>query len=158
MRKVIIIFIFITAITCHNFIFASYNGKTARHELCGQVEEIFYERARIWNDFLTGQYTSLSQLEEELKVIVTDPLLGEDMKMFEQMLSTPTSYENISSVSVQNVHTVKSNFEKAILEVLILWRIEGYENSYNEEVRYTVEMKKCGENWLLGDYKVNNKQ
>ena len=158
MRKVIVFFIFIVAVTCHSLIFASYDGKTSGHELCGQVERGFCERARIWNNFLMGQYTSLSELEEELKTTVTDPLLREDMKMFEQMLSIPTSYESISGVSVQNFHTVKSGFEKAVLEVSILWDIEGYENNYNEEVKYTVEMKKCGGNWLLSDYKVNNKQ
>ena len=30
----------------------------------------------------------------------------------------------------------------------------GYENNYNEEIEYIVEMKKIG-NWLLSDYKIN---
>ena len=158
MKKAIIIFTFIIAITCHNFIFASYNAKTSEHELYKQVEWVFCERAKIWNNFLTGQYTSLSQLEEELKVIVTDPLFKEDMKMFKQMVSVPTSYEGISNVSVRDVHTVRNSFEKAVLDVLILWNVEGYENNYDEEIEYIVEMKKCGSNWLLSDYKISNKQ
>lgn len=156
MKKVIVILIFIIAIiTCHNFIFASYNSKTIEQELYKQVEQVFYERTKIWNNFLIGQYTSLSQLEKELEVIVTNPLFKSDMKMFKQMSSVPTSYEGISNVSIQSIHTIKNSFEKAVLEVLILWEIEGYENNYNEEIKYIVEMKKDRENWLLSDYKIN---
>ncbi len=153
MKKIIVIFIFIVVIVCHNFIFAFYSGKTTEQELCKQLERIFCERTRIWNNLLTGQYISLFQLEEELKVIVTDPLFKEDMKMFKQMLSAPTSYEGISNVSIKNIHMIKNGFEKAVLEVLILWEIEGYENNYNEEIKYVVEIKREGENWLLSDYK-----
>lgn len=65
MKRVIIIIIFIiTIITCHNFIFASYNNKTTEQELYRQVEQVFCERTKIWNNFLIGQYTSLSQLEK----------------------------------------------------------------------------------------------
>lgn len=156
MKKVIVIFIFITVILiCHNFIFAYYNGKTTEQELYKRVEQVFCERANIWNNFLFGQYTSLSQLERELRGIVTDPLFKSDMKMFEQMLSAPTSCEGISDVSILGIHGVKNSFEKAILEVLILWEIEGYENNYNEEIEYIVEMKKDRGNWLLSDYNIN---
>lgn len=157
MRKVFVIFIFIIAIACHNFIFASYNGRTTEQELHKQVERIFCERARIWNNYLIGQYTSLARLGDELETIVTDPLFGSDMEMFKQMLSAPTSYEGISGASVQSVRTIKNSFGKAVLEAEILWEIEGYENDYKEEIEYIVEMKKYGENWLLCDYKINNK-
>lgn len=154
MRKVIIIFIFIIAIiTCHNFIFASYN-KATEQELHKQVEQALYERSRIWNNFLTGQYISLFQLEEDLKKIITDPLFEADMKMFKQMLSFPTSYEGISNVSVQNINIIKNGFEKVILEALILWEIEGYENNYSEEIGYVIEMKRDKGNWLLSDYNI----
>ncbi|NMA03790.1 MAG: hypothetical protein GX925_03685 [Clostridiales bacterium] len=158
MKKVFIIFTFIIVIACHNFIFASYNGKTTEQELYKQVKRIFCERARIWNNYLIGQYTSLAQLEEELETVVTNPLFRADMEMFEQMLSVPTSYEDISGVSVQDVHVIKNNFRGAVLEASILWEIEGYENNYKEEIEYIVEMKKDGENWLLSDYKINNRQ
>ncbi len=156
MKRVIIIIIFIiTIITCHNFIFASYNNKTTEQELYRQVEQVFCERTKIWNNFLIGQYTSLSQLEKELEEIVTNPLFKSDMKMFKQMLSIPTSHEGISSISIQDISTIKSSFEKAVLEVLILWEIEGYEDNYNEEIKYIVEMKRDRGNWLLSDYKIN---
>ena len=71
------------------------------------------------------------------------------------MLSVPTSYEGISDVSILDIRAVKNSFEKAILEVLILWEVEGYENNYNEEIEYIVEMKKDRGNWLLSDYKIN---
>ena len=156
MKKVIVIFIFITVIlTCHNFIFAHYNGRITEQELYKRVEQIFYKRSNIWNNFLIGRYTSLSQLEKELREIVTDPLFKSDMKMFKQMLSIPTSYEGISDVSILDIHAVKNSFERAVLEVLILWEIEGYENNYNEEIEYIVEMKRDRGNWLLSDYKIN---
>lgn len=75
--------------------------------------------------------------------------------MFKQMLSIPTSHEGISSISIQDISTIKSSFEKAVLEVLILWEIEGYEDNYNEEIKYIVEMKRDRGNWLLSDYKIN---
>ena len=80
------------------------------------------------------------------------------MKIFKQMLSVPTSYEGISSVSIQNIRIIKNNFDKVILEVLILWEVAGYEDNYNEEIKYIIDMKKHKEKWLLSDYKiVNNK-
>lgn len=156
MRRVAIIFVFIVAIiSYHNVIFASYNSEVIEEELHQQVEQIFQKRSRIWNQFLIGQYTSVAQLEEELKIIVTNPLFKSDVKMFEQMLSSPTSYEGICDVSIQNIDTIKNNSKKAKLEVVILWEIEGYENNYNEEIKYIVEMEKYRENWLLSNYEVS---
>lgn len=157
MKKITIVLVFIiTIILYHNFIFASYDSIASEDELYTHVEQVFNERTKIWNNILIGEYLSISQLEKELEIIITDPLLKSDMKMFKQMLSTPTSHEGISNVSIKNINIIKNSVEKVILEVLILWEIEDYENNYDEELGYIVEMKKNGSNWLLSDYKINN--
>lgn len=157
MRKFTIVLAFIiTIITCHNFIFASYSNDTLETELYMRVEESFYQRTKIWNKLLAGQYTSSPQLEEDLKKVITEPLFGLDMKMFKEILANPTSYEGICNVLVKDIYIVKNSFKKTVLEVLILWEIEGYENNYNEEIKYIVEMKREKNGWLLSNYEIIN--
>ncbi len=152
---IIIIALIIATVMCHNFIFASYNNKVTEQDLCERVKNVFYERTKIWNNFLIGQYASLSQLGRELGEIVTDPLLESDMKMYKQMSIIPTSHERISDISIEKIHVIENNPQNAILEISILWEVEGYENNYNEEIGYIIEMKKNRENWMLSNYTVN---
>lgn len=155
MKRIFIISILIIGIiTWHNFIFASYSNETFEQELFEQVKQVFYQRTRIWNNLLAGQYTTLLQVEEELGDIITNPLLELDMKLFRQILDSPTSYEGISSISIKDICIIKNSFKRVDLEIVVLWEIEGYENNYNEEIKYSAQMEKIKEKWLLSDYKI----
>jgi len=156
MKRVSIIFLFvITIISYQNVIFASYNSEALEEELHKQVQMIFEERSRIWNQFLMGQYLSIYEMKEDLKEVVADPLLKSDMYMFEHMLNNPTSYEAISNVTVKNIHIVKNSSNKVKVETIILWDVSGYEKEYTEEVKYIVEMVKNKDNWLLSNYDIS---
>lgn len=156
MKKVSIIFLFIiTIISYQNVIFASYNSEAFEEELHQQVGQVFKERSRIWNQFLMGQYVSISEMKEDLDKFITDPLLKSDVEMFDQMLNNPTSYEEISNVIIKSIYIVKSSSNKVQLEAKAVWNVSGYENEYMEEIKYIVEMEKVNDNWLLSDYEVS---
>jgi len=156
MKRVSIIFLFvITIISYQNVIFASYNSEALEEELHKQVQMVFKERSRIWNQFLMGQYLSIYEMKEDLKEVVADPLLKSDMDMFEHMLNNPTSYEAISNVTVKNIYIVKNSSNKVKVETIILWDVSGYEKEYTEEVKYIVEMVKSKDNWLLSNYDIS---
>lgn len=155
MKRIIIVLLsIILPIAFNNFIFASYNNEVFQEQLYGEVEQVFSKRSNIWNSLLAGQYISLEELEEELKTIVTGPQLEADIKTFKQILMEATFYEGICSMSIKEIHMVKNNLKKAELEVLIVWEVKGYLDTYKEEVKYIVEMKKGKENWLLSNYKI----
>jgi len=156
MKRVSIIFLFvITIISYQNVIFASYNSEALEEELHEQVQWVFNERSKMWNQFLMGDYLSIYEMKEDLKEVVADPLLKKDMEMFEYMLNEPTSYEEISNVTVESIYIVKNNLNKAKLEVIILWDVSEYENEYTEEVKYIVEMVKIKDKWLLSKYDIS---
>ena len=156
MKRVSIIFLFIlTIISYQNVIFASYNSEALVEELHQEVERVFKERSKIWNQLLMGQYVSIDEIEEDLNEFIVGPLLKLDIEMFEHMLNNPTSYEGISNVSVKSIYVVKNSLNRVKLECIMLWDISGYENEYTEEIKYIVEMENIKDRWMLSNYQIS---
>lgn len=156
MKRLSIIFLLvITIISSQNVIFASYNREVLEEELYQHVENVFKERSRVWNQFLLGQYLSITEIEEDLKQFITEPLLKSDVAMFNEMLKNPGSYEEIADLSIKNLYVIHSGLNKVTLRALVIWDVVEYENEYSEEVEYVVEMEKIKDRWLLRDYQLS---
>ncbi len=156
MKKFFAIFLSILIIFSYqSVIFASYNNETFEEELHQQVDLVFKQRSRIWNQFLIGQYSSIDEINKDLKEFITDPLLKSDMKMFKEIINNPASYEEISDVSVKSIYPIKNSLNKIEFEATLLWKVSGYQNKYTEEIKYIVKMEKIKNKWLLSDYEVS---
>ncbi len=156
MKRVFVIFLFIvTMISYQNVIFASYSNDTFKEELHKEVETLFKERIRVWNQFLIGEYLSIYEIEKELKEFTVYPLLKDDMEMYKEMIFEPRSFEMISKVKVKDISIIKNSSNKVKLEARVLWDVSGYVNDYSEEILYSVELEKVKDKWMLSNYKIN---
>lgn len=156
MKRLSIIFLFIlTIISYQNVIFASYNSEALVEELHQEVDRVFKERSKIWNQLLMGQYVSIDEIEKDLNEFIVNPLLKLDIEMFEEVLNNPTSYEGISNVTVKSIYVVKNSLNRVKLECIMLWDISGYENEYTEEIKYIVEMENIKDRWMLSNYQIS---
>ncbi|ABW18739.1 hypothetical protein [Alkaliphilus oremlandii] len=156
MKRVFMIFLFIIMIVSYeNVIFASYNEEVFEEDLYHQVDGIFKERIRIWNNFLTGQYISTDKIEEDLKNFISYPLIEEEIEMYEKMVAEPTSFEMISKVYIKDIDVIQNKLNTVQLEATVLWDVLGYLDNYTEELNYWIELKRVNDRWMLSDYKIN---
>lgn len=155
MKKIVIILLFIAIVFSYqNTIFASFKDASDNEDVTNEIEWIFKERAKIWNEFLSGKYSTILEIEEELKHILIDPLLRFDIEMFEQLRLNPSSYEGISNVSVVNISKIKNNSKNIEAQVTLTWEIEGFDKDYSEDIKYFIHMEKVRDRWLLKNYEV----
>lgn len=156
MKKIVVLFFIAILIIGHeNIIFASYkNEEVLNEEMKYYLQEVFSNRANIWNLFIKGAST-IEDTEMQLKEYTTEPLISVDMAIFQEILENPTSYEIIGEVDVQYCEAIKLQGKEGIFRVGILWELETYEESEYEEVEYLVVMKKYKDKWLLSDYHLN---
>lgn len=153
MKRVFAIFVFIIImISYHNIIFASYNNEEIEIQIMEETQRIFEERTRIWNCFLTGHYSSTEPIEEDLRLIIGNPLLKEDLDTFSQMLNNPSSYEKINDILVKDINLIKVNSKILIFEATILWELQYYEEQYKEEIKYKIQLDQFGNKWMLVAY------
>lgn len=118
-----------------------------------RLQEIFEERSKIWNTlFDQGETIELLAVEEQLSILVGDKLLETDLKLFESLKESPTSFERIMGIQIVKYKPVYKTDSLENWEVTMLWELEGYEGIVTEKVRYLIEMENINEKWLLSDY------
>lgn len=156
MKKVLVIFLFLFIIISYqNVIFASYNNEAFEEKIQPHVQQAFKGRSKVWNQFLDGEYKSVDEIEVELETFVADPLLKSDIKMFEKMIKDPMSFEQISSVYIKDITIIKNSKDVVTLDTVVIWTVLDYLETYEEKVRYTVEMKKNKDKWFLSNYEIS---
>lgn len=156
MKKVLVIFLFLFIIISYqNIIFASYNNEALEEKTQPHVQQAFKGRSKVWNQFLNGEYRSVDEIKGELETFIADPLLKSDVKMFGKMMKDPMSFEQISSVFIKDISIIKNNKDVVILDTVVIWTVLDYSETYEEKLRYTVEMKKNKDKWFLSDYEIS---
>lgn len=157
MKKIVAMFFLIILLMGNkDFIFASYkNEKTSEEELKYHLQEIFDKRIEVWNAFMTGEYSSLKDIEDDFKNYTMEPLLTIDLKVFEDILNNPTSYEMIKDVNIINCQPIDKKENKGTYLVKIAWELEDFGDIVCEEFEYIVEVIKIKDNWLLRNYELN---
>lgn len=131
----------------------TYSEGVINANLIGEeLEQIFMTKANIWNKFVLGGYETIRSLELDLREISVDPLLSSDLKIFNELKNNPTSYELIESVTIQNFELIDINKYYAIGNVQINWVMQDGQQTYMEEIDYTVYLLRVHEKWMLSDY------
>lgn len=133
--------------------FASYTNKEVlAKEVENDLQQIFNNRVNIWNKLMV-ENISLDDIQMQLGESISEPLITNDMEIFEDILNNPTSYETILDVDIQDCEIIKITRKKGVFLVKIAWTLEGYEDMDYEEVEYDVDMIRKNNRWLLSDYK-----
>lgn len=126
-------------------------------DMVPRIQEIFEVRTEMWNTFLDSTDNNgltIRETQKKLQGYVEDPLLKEDLKIYQQILIEPTSYEKINSLRIDEYHLLEGTNKRKKIQLTITWDLEGYDGISSETVNYILEMKKSKDIWLLRDYRV----
>ncbi|WP_026476182.1 hypothetical protein [Alkaliphilus transvaalensis] len=159
MKRMLVFFLLLIVLSSHlQVIFASFTEEEPlTEELLQRIEEIFQVRIDMWNALLESEETNdIMQLEEILKDYIVDPLITDEISLYEEMLNEPTFFEKIRALTIIESSQLENSIDKKKIRLKIIWELEGYSGVSTETVNYILEMRKSKELWLLADYQVVN--
>lgn len=163
MKKVLLLFLALITLMMHvHSIFANERVeylKTKEFEKEFEkerqiIQHLFAERAALWNQ-LYQEPKDLIKYSQKLEEIVAEPLLTFDKEAFRDAVECPTDLEKVMGVEVFNIENAAYGRTGMEAEVDVLWKMEGLDGKYEEQIRYRVILKKENESWKLSDYTVS---
>lgn len=157
MKKVVTAFLLIILFsTQYPVIFASLQDQGVELDIENRLIEIFEKRAAVWNDFLEKNFDSSEALLEEMVNYSAEPMISNDISLFNQLIENPSSYERINSLQFDKLRILRSNDNELILKGDIIWEIGDLNTNYLERASYTISLKRAKEKWMLSDYNIIN--
>lgn len=117
------------------------------------VENLFKERAKLWND-LYSQDKNLEELKNQLRDIIAEPLLTFDLEVFESLEKYPSDFDKINSLEIMKLGNITYGQKTMSADVTILWNMKGLKDDYLEQIQYRVVLLKDKGIWKLSDYNI----
>lgn len=158
MKKIVVLILLLGLFAAHHHnIFAAlheHDKSLYEEEVKDRFEEIFLQRAKLFNSLLTENELKPMEIKVELEKLETDPLLSEDVEIFTHIMEEPTCYELINGFNIQEFKVVGLKNSIVMIEVVLLWELMGLNEISFEEITYHVEMIKKQDEWLLMDYRL----
>ncbi|GAB6086944.1 hypothetical protein [Alkaliphilus crotonatoxidans] len=156
MKRIIPLFLILILLSIQSQSFSatidSLEQESQYEERMARLTTLLRERNRLFNSLFRSEVPTIREIEAELSLIVTEPLLKSDIEVFEAIIEMPASYEKIRDVEIIKAELLKHSATVETWEVVVRWQIEGYEGITGEDVGYYVEMEKIDGCWLLKDY------
>ncbi|MBB6215643.1 hypothetical protein HNQ80_001732 [Anaerosolibacter carboniphilus] len=159
MKKVLLFFLAIIILSLHvHAIFA--NGQTDQvisDEFQNEkqiIQQLFQKRANLWNSL----YETPKDIKDygiELQRITTEPLFTFDLESFRDAIEYPHDLEKVIDVKVLDIDGVEYGNTSLKVEATILWRMQGLDSNYEQEINYVITLKKEEAIWKLSDYTIS---
>ncbi|AOT72698.1 hypothetical protein [Geosporobacter ferrireducens] len=160
MKKALLVFLLLIAIFIHGkFIFADDNIVQDQYPVMNNesemtlIEGLFKQRTELWNDLYEANKNH-EQFKNRLSQIVAEPLLSFDTDAFESLISDPTDMDKVLKVEVIKIENLSYGKTNMRATVTILWKMQGLEGHYLEEIKYKVVLLKDKGVWKLSDYSI----
>lgn len=117
------------------------------------IEHLLNERSKIWNKMYEDEDGS-NQWMNELKNVVSKPLLDFDIESFLGAKACPTDMDKVIDLKVLEIDDVSYTHEGMEARITVNWKMQGFTSRYEEEVDYEVILIKENDIWKLCDYQI----
>ncbi|MFZ5968151.1 MAG: hypothetical protein ACOYVK_13385 [Bacillota bacterium] len=155
MKKVLLVLLLLVTITLHrDVIFASESRDDEENryiEESKRIEMLFKERADIWNR-IYDENVNMDVIMQELDKVVMEPLYTYDLSSFELAKEYPTDLDKVIRVEVVNIKNLEKSDKELKGNVEMLWKMQGFEGTYEEIIAYSVILKLHNGKWKISDY------
>lgn len=158
MKKILLFFLILVVIVIHgkgSFVDANAtmaNEKKFTTEKV-MIEGLFKRRAELWNK-LYEKNNKQNQYVDQLKDIVTEPLLAFDMEAFQAAHEFPADMDKVLDLHIIEVNQVVYRRSEMAAKVKIHWKMQGLSSPYQEEIDYIVTLKQEDGKWKICDYSI----
>jgi hypothetical protein len=118
------------------------------------VQQLFHERANLWNT-LYEVPKDIRYYETELQRFSIDPLYTFDLESFRNAIEYPHDLEKVIAVNVLDINKAEYGNSVLRVEAVILWRMQGLNSNYEQEMNYEIFLRKEDDIWKLSDYSIS---
>jgi hypothetical protein len=117
------------------------------------IEKLFQERANLWNT-LYEEPKDMRYYGTELQGLTIDPLYTFDLESFRNAIEYPHDLEKVIAVNVLDINKAEYGNTVFKADAVILWRMQGLNSNYEQEINYEITLKNDDNIWKLSDYSI----
>jgi len=156
MKKTLLLFLLLIAIILQGKgNFADANSPTSINMDFNEerliIEDLFTQRALLWNTIYNDS-SSTEGFRQQLHLIEEDPLLSYDINAFDEMKDSPTDLDKVLGFSIIHIEDLAYGRSNIYANIKAVWKMQGHDSYYFEEIDYKVTLKKSKDGWKLLDY------